>query len=246
MIHLKSFFAATVFEAIRNAHPVTLIVATLMATGVQSTQAGTIALNATVQGWFRSNGSHIDTNTNYIVGQYVVSGAPLGLINDFFAFDIPPIASIMSASLVVYNPSSGYASGNPSETVVLHDVSTPISTLAAYSPSESPTGRAVYNDLGSGVVFASQTVSAADNNSNVAFSLNDAAIASLIASLGQPWAIGGTISPITLPAAQNETVFTYSTGGPVQLILQTVPEPSTLVLAAFGFFALACWLRNRR
>jgi hypothetical protein len=100
---------------------------------------------------------------------------------------------------------SRYVSANPSETLVFHDVSTPVSTLATSQPA-GPTGVAVYDDLGSGVVFASQTVSA-NNNPNVVFVLNDAAIASLIASLGQPWAVGGAISPITLPPGNNEFFF---------------------------------------
>lgn len=85
--------------------------------------------------------------------------------HDFFVFNLGDVtATITSAQLSIGNSANnGYISPNPTETYNVWDVSTAITTLIA-----NQTGRVdIFNDLGSGTQYASRTVSAADNGTQV-------------------------------------------------------------------------------
>src|SRR5207245_1357721 len=101
---------------------------------------------------------------NYLAGRL----SEVGDHHDFAVFDFSGLGTpIASAQLQLFNPSGtptnpsgGFSSFKPSETYTLFDVSTPIAALRA-----SNTGRTdIFTDLGSGVAYGSQVVSAADNN----------------------------------------------------------------------------------
>jgi hypothetical protein len=105
-------------------------------------------------------------------------------------------------------------------------------------------GVAAYADLGSGVVYGSRTMTAADQGTVVEITLNPAAIAALNAATGSI-GIGGSLT--TLDGVANSE-FTFGSSGSVtditELRLTLVPEPSSAIL---GFVAsLALMHRNGR
>jgi hypothetical protein len=195
--------------------------------------AATVVINRTDRGWYNESGLHQPSNQNYIVGDDRYTGCGTSCyadVHDFFVFDLAGVTQpISSAKLALFVPGPGsqrgYLSPDPSENYELHDVSTPIATLVAGTG-----GVAAHADLGSGVVYGSRTMTAADNGSVVEITLNSSAITAMNATHGL-FGIGGSLT--TLDAvANNEVVFAWTNNGSevTQLRLTLVPEPSTLVL----------------
>lgn len=188
------------------------------------TTGGPKTLSPTSMGWWDSTGGHTSSNTNYIAGVCsstdTCSGDDLNH-HDFFVFNLANIGStITSAQLSLFNPANGYISDTPSLTMSLFDVTTPFATLTASGSGQV----AVYNDLGSGTLYGSRSVSAADNNSQVLFTLNAAGVSALEGArflTGTQVAIGGAINAVAAP----------------------VPEPSSMLLFGLGLVAL---LMSRR
>ena len=212
------------------------------------TEAAT--LNAVDSGWYTSAGSHTAVNDNYVVGE--LSGV---VYRNFFVFDLTGVSeTITSASVLLYNPTNttpglrGYISPDPTETFGLFDVSTPIATLSASSASGSAVGIGVFADLGTGVAFGEQVVSAADNGAVVSVALNASGIAALNAARGGLFDLGGALT--TLGSVEDERVFGFSValGNPdvrqLQFETAAVPEPSTLALLASAM-VLAVRRRSR-
>jgi hypothetical protein len=208
-----------------------ILLVLMLAGGLMSgadASAATLTLTSTATGKYASDGSHLAASANYAVGQ---TGGTV--YHDFFAFDVPSGETILGASLLV--PALGYLSIRPNENVVLYDVSMPVSTLTATQTSAT----SIFDDLGSGDIFAVKSVTAADDNTFVTFSLNSSAVASLVAAMGASWAIGGAITPLLLPAGSDELVFASSVSVGAELVLQIVPEPPAIALAAIGALGLA-------
>src|SRR5439155_12677519 len=107
-------------------------------------------------------------------------------------------------------PGSGYSSPDATETFTLFDVSTPLGALRASGSGQTD----IFNDLGSGASFGSQTVSPTDNgNGNgkyVSVSLNDGGLAALNAARGGLAAVGGALT--TLAGTADQYVFGSSSG----------------------------------
>jgi hypothetical protein len=216
----------------------------LLAVANQTSHAGTITLNATDSGWFSHQGFH---NT---IGNYIVGNEFANVYHNYFVFDLSGVTeTIIGAQLRLFNPSVGYNSPDATETFGVFDVSTPIGTLTANS-GDSAANIVIYNDLGSGIGFGSQTVSAADANAVVSVMLNAAAIASTNAASSQ-WAIGGAITTLQSPPAFREYAFGGTLSGTRQLVLETqdveeVPEPTSLTLLSLGALGLAGAACRRR
>jgi hypothetical protein len=157
---------------------------------------------AACTGWYNNSGVHDDTNPNYIVGTISTTG-----FNDYFVFDIPVGLVITSAQLSIGNPGNGYDSASTSLLWSLFDVSTPVETLE--SPQSGAT--AIYNDLGSGVLYGSTSVDASTDGNQVTVNLDAAAIASLTAAEGDAFAFGGTLSPSTSTVPEPSAVFLLGT-----------------------------------
>jgi hypothetical protein len=207
-------------------------------------------------GWYNSTGFHVDVNNNYIVGFQGETVFPSGLpitYNDFFVFDLSTVTGpITSAFLSLFNPACptcGYQSMSSTETFTVFDVSTPISELEATHGATTPLAPEIFNDLGSGTIFGSRTVSAADNGTMVNITLNSDAIAAINANLGGMIAFGGSLTSL-FDSAPPEVMF--ASGGNIPsdqrlLILNPVqaPEPSTLLLLGIGLTVLlACGTRS--
>jgi len=183
---------------------------------------GSITLNATATGWYNNDGLHDAANPNYI--------ASTGSENDFFVFNLSSLTgiTITSATLSLFNPPNSF-SGTGSNVYSNFDVTTPISTLEASHND----GGLIFDDLGSGTLYGSVPVSAADNNTNVNIALDADALAALTAAEGAQFAIGGCLSSPATACA-----------------LSSVPGPIAgaglpgLIFASGG--ALAWWRRKRK
>src|SRR5262249_31635033 len=153
---------------------------------------------------------------NYIAG--VCCG--LGDHRDFFVFLVPNLGTITSATLSIGNPFSGYTSPRTSDTYSVFDVSTSIAALISFQ-----VGRVdIFNDLGSGTLYASRSVDSSVNGTQVQIALNGAAIAALNSAQGSQIAFGGALNAPTPPPS--------------------VPLPPTLpltVLALGGMGMLDLW-----
>jgi hypothetical protein len=210
--------------------------------------AQTVVIPHTDRGWYNeATGYHVPSNQNYLVGDNrgIGCGECFNDFRNFFVFDLAGVTQpIASAKLALSVPGPlpipGYVSTDPTENYELHDVTTPIATLL-----DGTGGVAAHTDLGSGVVYGSRTMTAADMGSVVEITLNATAISALDAALGGLFAFGGSIT--TLDDLPNfEQTFAFSSTGETQLRLTLVPEPSSLLLCLAGIFAsLMCRRRPR-
>jgi hypothetical protein len=213
-----------------------------------------MTLHAVGAGWFSNTGEHIEFNDNYAVG----GGMDGYTRNNFFLFDLSGVnGSITSAMLRVYNPAApatpgfpyGYTSSDPTENYALFDVSTPFEELGAGYAIGSLAGQGIYSDIGSGQSFGMTTVSLADNGKFVEITLNASGLAALNASSGSVFAVGGALT--TLDALVNReslfaSAFLHTVGPNVpQLVISSVPEPSTTALWIAGLGLLGFAARRR-
>jgi hypothetical protein len=184
------------------------------------TQAGT--LNTSDRGWYDSSGKHDPSNDNYVAGT-----VPGVTYHDFFVFDLSGVSTpLTSASLVAVNPSS--AGGTA--TYTLYDVTTSVTSLI-----NGTGGVAAFDDLGSGTVYGSVTVTDA-TNTFVSVALNADGLAALNAHLGGTFAIGGALSGSGYVfgfsggqgPGDGNTYLNYTPG------TSAVPEPASLSLVGFG------------
>jgi hypothetical protein len=194
----------------------------------------TVVINFSDRGWYSESGQHLTFNWNYAVGdgRGPFCGSCFSDTRNFFVFDMAGITQpIASAKLALEVPLGGYRSSDPSENYELHDIVTPLATLL-----NGTGGVAAHADLGSGVVYGSRTMTAADRGSIVEITLNASAIAALNEATGLI-GIGGSIT--TLDGLANDEFtfgFTNSLTNPefTRLRLTLVPEPSSGFLCLVG------------
>ena len=98
------------------------------------------------------------------------------------------------------------------------------------------------NQNGGSLVFYSDITDGADSLADTGFPLALYTNTVTFTELGAEGANGFTYTPLA-----GQPGFVAGAGGPVTyVIISDVPEPSTLVLAAFGFISLAAWVWRRR
>jgi hypothetical protein len=187
---------------------------------------GAITLDAVDTGWISSTGNHDPNNQNYIVGDCSTC-SPNSAFNDYFNFDLSNVSVEITSAVLSVGNGNGYAAG-PLSTWSLFDVTSPLSSLDLARPQNDTGGIAIFNDLQSGVLYGSRSITNVVQNSQVNADLNLAAITALNGARGGQFAIGGTLRP------GNEIP-----GG-------AVPEPASWALMILGFGAAGSVLRRRR
>jgi len=151
-------------------------------------------LHYTDSGWYTDGGAHTLGNANYLVGKCgtLYCSDNTTIFRNFFVFDLAFVpGTILTATLVAENPDSGFESNQSSETWTIYEVSTPIDTLV-----NSTSSVAIYDDLGSGMVFGSTQITADDNGELVTVALNNDALSELNSAIGQKFAVGGAITTL--------------------------------------------------
>lgn len=201
---------------------------------------GTVTLSAIDSGYYAADGSHNPALENYLTGQLTTER------RSFFVFDLSGVSgTIQSATLRLFNPDlsmfqHGYVSPSPTETLNLYDV-----TTAAASITGATAGVAGFSDLGSGTLYGTRSVSAADNGTVVEIALNNAAIGAMQSANGL-FLLGGAVSSIS--GSSDQYVFGFSMASFVpdhtrELVLDVapaaVPEPATFVYGLVGAVLIA-------
>ncbi|MFO0848203.1 MAG: hypothetical protein U0871_06570 [Gemmataceae bacterium] len=225
--------------------------------------AGSAAIITTAdRGWYNDTGFHIPDNPNYITGFAPADPDfpdefPAQTFHSFFTFNVPSLSGpFVQAALVAYNPGGvddfgpGYSSPDASETITLFGVTTPMDTLISGAG-----GVAAYTDLGTGPVYGSGVVTAADNGRFVRIELNPTGLAALNAARGGSFAIGGAVTTLSGQTAAEEFVFGFSgfrlgfpgspQDGDTFLDVVSVPVPAGLLLGLLGAAPATALIRRR-
>ncbi|HKQ50422.1 MAG TPA: S8 family serine peptidase [Phycisphaerae bacterium] len=173
-------------------------------------RGGTTVLDAVQRGWWMNDGFHDSTNNNTFTGQ---DGGGADIFNSYFSFDLSGVGTVASATLRL--ELENYYGPDPSESVTVHDVSTPAATLEA-----SGTNVAIFNDLQTGSVYATFTARASDVGTILDIPLSAAAINDINAAGGY-FSVGLHCDQITLPSGDEGVRFSQSDEPRVhQLVLE--------------------------
>jgi hypothetical protein len=207
------------------------------------TKADQIVLNSVQQGWYTNTGT---TNAfSFTPNNYFVGAAGGQGYRNYFVFSLTYVTAITNAQLRIERSSDINLDTDAFETYVLYDVQTDAGVLGHVD------GVPIYDDLGSGTVFASVNVPTPRvlQPEILTINLNADALAA-IQSNGGWFAIGGAVTTLRSPFVpiSYEGLFAFS-GPSVQLIVEgqqvPVPEPATMALLASGLAAVAIRLRRR-
>ncbi len=157
-----------------------------------SAAADEVILDAVDQGWYAkdlgvnfADGVHTASNENTLTGR----GTDDRDYRSFFTFDLTgETGSIVAAELRL--ELEQYSSGSASESFSVFDVSASAAELDMDYGDDDPDGLAIYDDLGSGALYANRTVAPADVGAAISIPLSAQAVADLNASLGADFAVG--------------------------------------------------------
>lgn len=218
----------------------------LMTPFVGRANAQSVTIPSFNTGWYESGGAHgvslSSDNLNYITGRYEGTVHRNYAVFDVSALDQP----VRSAVLALFNPSAvdnggdGFGSSDASETYQIVDVETDLSSLIA-----GTAGVAAYEDLGDGAIYGEVAVSLVDNGTLVEIQLNASALAALNSSTGD-FAIGGFVATLS-DRFDDEHAFAWTNDNAsrdVALIVNTIPEPSCVMLLTIAFGTTVCRRRK--
>ena len=147
-----------------------------------------MTLDAFNRGYFRSDGRHISGNAN------TLSGALSGYLstsryNSFYVFDLSSLAGTVDSPALRLELEQ-YTSSNSTLTFDLFDVSATAAELDGMYFQPDAAGMAIHNDLGSGSIYATQTVSSASVGSVLTIPLSALAESAIESQLGSVFAVG--------------------------------------------------------
>jgi len=185
------------------------------------------------QGWWSDlwvNGG--PNNHNYSTGAAGATGIrPARELRSFFTFDLSSLTGpVISATLELQNYSTNTG------TLGLFDVHTDTETLN----NTGGTNNGIFTDLGTGASYGTFPVSGSLPTTHIlSFQLNQQAIDDINAAAGGFFSIGGRSMEFQAVPNFAETIFGSSGGdGPQRLIVEVIPEPTTLSIIALGAFLL--------
>jgi len=209
--------------------------------------SATINVGAIDGGWYRSDGLHRASFDNYLAGE---SGGTEH--RNWFAFDLSSVTLqagevIAGATLSLQN--GGYG-GDENEQWTVISVESDFSSVMTGHLAGSDTGKAIFNDLKDGNIYARSTISSTtprDEIIAVSFtSINS--ISDITSSIGGLFAVGGYVSSLDSPS--DEFLFSGTAGrlGSVNLVLETaaVPVPPAIWLFGSGLLGLIGISRRKK
>ncbi len=215
-------------------------------------------LEAFNRGYFRSDGRHYTGATNTLSGYFSTRS-----YNSFYVFDLSSLAGTVDTPALRLELEN-YASFNSTLTFDLFDVSATAAELDGTYIQPDAAGMAIHNDLGSGNIYATRTVSSANTGSILNIPLSALAESAIEGQLGGTFAIGLAVQgPNSSP--DYFLRFGYEDTGPKTIQLEfnltppiipdedppvlpdesnsATPEPSSLLIWAGLSWA---WLRRRK
>lgn len=162
--------------SVKNKITVGLALAAALLCGDAAAQTSAQTLSSPLAGYYKSDGQTFggSVGNNHTTGVFV-----RGRFRGYFIYSIPAGEPITSATLSV-NTASVLSGPN---TLEVYDVTTNPATVAGMT-----TNVAIYNDLGTGVLYG--TAVATTGNQTLTVTLNAAAIAAINAARGGSFAIG--------------------------------------------------------
>jgi len=208
-----------------------LVVGLMVALAGKSVQADIINVAATGSGWCSSDAQYVSTdcedsilnlNSNTFAGTN--SGVGGDTHRNWFAFDLPILGPISSASMFIWNDAANFNTLNSGAVFNLYEAL----NLSYLGLTNGPS-------LGSVLV---DTANAGTTSGYVEIELNAAGIAALTASLGNQFIFGGNND-------SGEQIFGHTSGRPIAYLAVEVPVPATMPLLGLAL-AAACFSRHRR
>lgn len=198
-----------------------------------STNAGQFEPGVSNRGWWSDTAPNSSDNDNTFTGDLS------GNINTrgFFTFDLRGFAlnsgekivtatlSLFTDNVIVSNTDSSNA-----ETLGFYDV---VTSAAALNNNVGPSG-VIFDDLGSGIQYATQDYTTSDSNSLILTSLNAAAISDIEVSVGDYFSIGAALLTDDL-TGNAQGVFGFSDSTDDQLLIietATIPLPTPAAMLA--------------
>jgi hypothetical protein len=162
---------------------------------------------------------------------------------NYALFDLSPLAVPILGGSLSFDVLRAWSGDESDIPMLLHDVTlvdelTPPLVwpdMQAYLDS----ARAVYNDLTSGVFYGGFRLPFGSEGTTFDVALNDAATAAINASLGEPFRIGIFLGPDMYEG--NDVQLDN-----LQLHLNPVPEPGTILLLGVGLAAAGGFARKRK
>jgi hypothetical protein len=205
-----------------------LLMSLIVALAGTSAQADIINVAATGSGWCSSDPQYVssdceDSNLNLTSNTFAGNnsdGFGGGIHRDWFAFDLPTLDTISSASIFIWNDAANFNTVNPAAVFNLYE---------AFDLS--------FAGLTNGPSLGSVLVDDADAGPSryIEIGLNANGIAALTASLGNQFIFGGNND-------DGEQIFGYTSGLPIAYLTlddgKTLPAPATLPLLGVGLAAL--------
>ena len=178
-------------------------------------------------GWYLG-GYHRPWDINYTTGYF----PEYGEFRDFFAFDLTALANEGRVAKATFNVfAANLVTEDEFESLQLVDVTTPVDEVVAGGPD----ALSIFEDLGTGKIYATRDVFAGEAWTTISIELNAHAIADINAALGGQFALGGRETTIDVEGPQ-QNIFGASDwwpGGAPQLAL-TLADSDFYHIAADG------------
>ena len=223
--------------------------------GLTRADAENLTVNDSAEGWvtsFTPFNNCCSANTNYLVGNAPEGRPGGGEFRNYFSFDIPSFSGALTSASIVIPTAQETFNQSPSLQYTLTSVAVPLS-LTLSVPNQ-----ALFDSLGTGVVFGTQTYSESGPFNTVAISLDSEALAAITNSQNTAFTLGGRVTSSILfgPNQPDQLVFASSGGNipQVQLVLQTSPsmhaapeiDPTSSAAGLMMLFCALAVLRGSR